>query len=198
MAGLAGGSHLTVPTGEGAPYLASEMWVCRTLVTGGPPVNLQTTKTLGCPIRTRSCGRVGKREPLNHRTAIYDLPLPSGLKRHQGEGHHHFVTFSCYRRLPFLHIDTARILSLERHVRPQGQPGTILSDSRDVSLAGGRRSSTRSTPRCANVRDGGSADSTRMASQHMGGRMRGSLRSGLRPPVEMTRRAPAACGGDYE
>ncbi|MGA8940112.1 MAG: transposase [Acidobacteriaceae bacterium] len=43
--------------------------------------------------------------------------MPSGLKRFQGDGDYHFITFSCYRRLPYLHNDTARILfeeTLER------------------------------------------------------------------------------------
>jgi len=29
--------------------------------------------------------------------------MPKGLKRYYGQGHLHFVTFSCYRRLPLLH-----------------------------------------------------------------------------------------------
>jgi putative transposase len=28
--------------------------------------------------------------------------MPTGLKRYYGRGHLHFITFSCYRRLPFL------------------------------------------------------------------------------------------------
>jgi putative transposase len=28
--------------------------------------------------------------------------MPSHLKRYQTEGHFHFLTFSCYRRLPYL------------------------------------------------------------------------------------------------
>jgi putative transposase len=32
--------------------------------------------------------------------------MPSHLKRYQTEGHYHFITFSCYRRLPYL--DSAR------------------------------------------------------------------------------------------
>lgn len=34
--------------------------------------------------------------------------MPSGLKRYQASGHNHFVTFSCYCRLPYLTDDTAR------------------------------------------------------------------------------------------
>src|ERR1035437_2761358 len=36
--------------------------------------------------------------------------MPSHLKRYQTEGHYHFITFSCYRRLPYLDNDSARIL----------------------------------------------------------------------------------------
>src|SRR6185437_8348530 len=35
--------------------------------------------------------------------------MPLGLTRHQQEGHLHFITFSCYRRLPFLNDDHSRI-----------------------------------------------------------------------------------------
>ncbi len=28
--------------------------------------------------------------------------MPAGLKRIYGRGHRHFLTFSCYKRLPFL------------------------------------------------------------------------------------------------
>jgi putative transposase len=36
--------------------------------------------------------------------------MPSGLRRFHGDGHYHFITFSCYRRLPYLHSDPARIV----------------------------------------------------------------------------------------
>jgi putative transposase len=39
--------------------------------------------------------------------------MPSNLKRHQTEGDHHFVTFSCYRRLPYLNNDHARTTFLK-------------------------------------------------------------------------------------
>lgn len=35
--------------------------------------------------------------------------MPLGLTRHQQEDHLHFLTFSCYRRLPFLNDDHSRI-----------------------------------------------------------------------------------------
>jgi putative transposase len=39
--------------------------------------------------------------------------MPPKLKRHQTSGHDHFITFSCYRRLPFLDNDLARTIFLE-------------------------------------------------------------------------------------
>jgi putative transposase len=36
--------------------------------------------------------------------------MPSHLKRYQTEGHEHFLTFSCHRRLPYLNEDHARIV----------------------------------------------------------------------------------------
>jgi len=39
--------------------------------------------------------------------------MPSGLKRYHTFGHDHFVTFSCYRRLPYLNNDHARTVFLE-------------------------------------------------------------------------------------
>ena len=36
--------------------------------------------------------------------------MPSGLKRYQSDGNYHFITFSCYRRLPYLNNDRARVL----------------------------------------------------------------------------------------
>jgi putative transposase len=34
--------------------------------------------------------------------------MPSRLKRYQNEGHHHFLTFSCYRRHAYLNDDRSR------------------------------------------------------------------------------------------
>ncbi len=36
--------------------------------------------------------------------------MPSRLKRYQDQGHDHFVTFSCYRRQPFLNDDHAKLI----------------------------------------------------------------------------------------
>jgi putative transposase len=38
--------------------------------------------------------------------------VPSRLKRYQTEGHYHFLTFSCYHRLPYLNDDHSRIAFL--------------------------------------------------------------------------------------
>jgi putative transposase len=41
------------------------------------------------------------------------FPMPKGLKRCYGRGHLHFLTFSCYRRLPLLNTARARDLFLD-------------------------------------------------------------------------------------
>ncbi len=49
--------------------------------------------------------------------------MPKGLTRRYGQGHLHFVTFSCYRRLP-----------LFASVRPKNLFVKILGDVRDRYL----------------------------------------------------------------
>ena len=39
--------------------------------------------------------------------------MPAGLKRCYGQGHLHFITFSCYRRLPLLKTERARDMFVE-------------------------------------------------------------------------------------
>jgi putative transposase len=39
--------------------------------------------------------------------------MPKGLKRYYGRGHLHFLTFSCYRRLPLLNTVRARNLFVD-------------------------------------------------------------------------------------
>jgi putative transposase len=39
--------------------------------------------------------------------------MPKGLKRYYGRGHLHFLTFSCYRRLPLLNTARARNVFVE-------------------------------------------------------------------------------------
>jgi len=57
----------------------------------------------------------------------YHTPIPSRLKRYQTEGHYHFLTFSCYRRLPFL-CDEGRTLTGRRG------PDRLLVQSFDIRV----------------------------------------------------------------
>jgi len=43
--------------------------------------------------------------------------MPTGLKRYYGRGHLHFVTFSCYRRLPLLKTVRARDIFVQELAR---------------------------------------------------------------------------------
>ena len=78
--------------------------------------------------------------------------MPAGLKRYYGKGHLHFITFTCYRRLPLLKTARARDIFVQElgklrdatgfhligyvvmpeHVHllisepPQGTPSTVL------------------------------------------------------------------------
>jgi putative transposase len=56
---------------------------------------------------------ISARYPALRCLGLYDELMPSRLKRYQTEGHYHFVTFSCYRRLPYLNEDHARIAFVE-------------------------------------------------------------------------------------
>jgi putative transposase len=40
--------------------------------------------------------------------------MPKGLRRYYGRGHVHFLTFSCYRRLPLLKSARARDVFVEQ------------------------------------------------------------------------------------
>lgn len=44
---------------------------------------------------------------------VYSCDMPKGLKRHYGRGDLHFLTFSCYRRLPLLKTKRARDLFVQ-------------------------------------------------------------------------------------
>ena len=46
-------------------------------------------------------------------STLYDPLMPSRLKRYQGQGDFHFLTFSCYHRLPYLDDDRARTVFLD-------------------------------------------------------------------------------------
>jgi hypothetical protein len=74
--------------------------------------------------------------------------MPSGLKRFHGQGHDHFITFSCYRRLPYLHNDTARRvphISLLRWVFAGCQ--TRFMRQRRPQIEGARLQSCHKAPR---------------------------------------------------
>ena len=48
--------------------------------------------------------------------------MPKGLKRYYGQGQFHFLTFSCYRRLPLLGTVRARNLFVKELGRAGGAP----------------------------------------------------------------------------
>jgi putative transposase len=52
--------------------------------------------------------------------------MPSGLKRYYGRGDLHFVTFSCYRRLPLLGSTSARNLFVRELARVRREYGFVL------------------------------------------------------------------------
>jgi putative transposase len=103
------------PTSHPTPFLhnspmSGDGWPTRNLLPSTPP------KHFGCPIRTRLCGRVGcptsiPPPSLNQTpNSRYDKPVPTRLKRYQNSGAYHFITFSCYRRLPYLNDDHSRLI----------------------------------------------------------------------------------------
>jgi|ERR1051325_5426366 putative transposase len=52
--------------------------------------------------------------------------MPSGLKRYYGKGDLHFITFSCYRKLPFLGTKQARNVFVKELTRVRGEYGFRL------------------------------------------------------------------------
>jgi putative transposase len=52
--------------------------------------------------------------------------MPSGLKRYYGQGHLHFITFSCYRRLPLLKTARARNIFVRELARVRDELGFRL------------------------------------------------------------------------
>jgi putative transposase len=52
--------------------------------------------------------------------------MPKGLKRYYGRGHLHFLTFSCYRRLPLLKTARARHLFVRELARVRAEYGFLL------------------------------------------------------------------------
>jgi putative transposase len=97
--------------------------------------------------------------------------LPAGLRRYYGKGHLHFITFSCYRRLPLLKTARARdgfvkelgkvrdemgfhllgYVVMPEHVHllmsepKQGTPSTVLQK---LKLRAARRLRTHRRPAC--------------------------------------------------
>ena len=57
---------------------------------------------------------------------VLGFPMPKGLKRYYGRGHLHFLTFSCYRRLPLLATVHARQLFLWELARVRAEYGFLL------------------------------------------------------------------------
>ena len=52
--------------------------------------------------------------------------MPKGLKRYYGRGHLHFLTFSCYRRLPLLGTKRARNMFVKELRRVRREYGFLL------------------------------------------------------------------------
>jgi putative transposase len=52
--------------------------------------------------------------------------MPSGLKRFYGKGHLHFLTFSCYRRLPLLKTARSRDIFVRELARVREETGFRL------------------------------------------------------------------------
>jgi putative transposase len=52
--------------------------------------------------------------------------MPVGLKRIYGQGHLHFITFSCYRRLPLLKTVRARDVLVRELARVRAEYGFLL------------------------------------------------------------------------
>jgi putative transposase len=52
--------------------------------------------------------------------------MPKGLRRYYGKGHRHFITFSCYRRLPLLKSARARDLFVKELARVREELGFRL------------------------------------------------------------------------
>jgi len=48
---------------------------------------------------------------------VLGFPMPTGLQRYYGKGHFHFVTFSCYQRLPLLEAEKNMTLFLTELAR---------------------------------------------------------------------------------
>ncbi len=67
---------------------------------------------------------LGFSESFFSRTLI--IAMPTGLKRYYGRGDLHFITFSCYRRLPFLGTNGARNLFVRELARVRREYAFLL------------------------------------------------------------------------
>ncbi len=54
------------------------------------------------------------------------LAMPAGLRRYYGKGHWHFITFSCYRRLPLLKTVRTRDIFLKELGKVRDEMGFQL------------------------------------------------------------------------
>ena len=59
-------------------------------------------------------------------TWVFGFPMPSGLKRYYGKEDLHFITFSCYRRLPLLKTVRARDLFVQELGKVRDEMGFRL------------------------------------------------------------------------
>ena len=57
---------------------------------------------------------------------VLGFPMPKGLHRYYGRGHLHFLTFSCYRRLPLLRTVRARDVFVGELARVRAKYGFLL------------------------------------------------------------------------
>ena len=57
---------------------------------------------------------------------VLGSPMPKGLQRYYGRGHLHFLTFSCYRRLPLLKTVRARDVFVRELARVRAEYGFLL------------------------------------------------------------------------
>ena len=71
--------------------------------------------------------------------------MPTGLKRYYGRGHLHFITFSCYRRLPLLRAGRAKNLFVKElsRVRREHRFGRV---AHLLSFGSSRRRDRNSIP----------------------------------------------------
>jgi REP element-mobilizing transposase RayT len=77
-------------------------------------------------IRLRGVKRTEGAPPSGWEGGCWGARVPRGLKRYYGRGHLHFVTFSCYRRLPLLGSRHARDAFVTELGRVRGKFGFLL------------------------------------------------------------------------